>query len=207
MKHAFTYIYDHFVWGKGNSSGGGSVPSNARKYLAMLQRLFLETNYRTVVDYGCGNWELMKTIVIAPHIQYLGIDIVKSVIDTNIRRYERPNVHFREIDHQRYSADITADILIIKDVMQHWSNGEIIAFLQNLLPNYRMALITNDFCQWHGNPMDIKAGSARCLDLREPPFSLKAELVMSWIYMATKHVLLWKRDPGDRLAVIRGYSK
>jgi hypothetical protein len=85
----------------------------------MLQRLFNETKYTTVVDYGCGNWELMKHIFVPQEVQYLGIDLVKLIIDTNIRLYERPNIHFREINRQEDAMNITADVLIIKDVMHH----------------------------------------------------------------------------------------
>jgi hypothetical protein len=173
----------------------------------MLQRLFNETNYTTIVDYGCGNWELMKYICVPSHIQYLWIDIVKSVIERNIRLYERSNIHFLEISRQEDAAHVKADILIIKDVVMHWPNNEIQDFLRNMLLNYRMAIITHDFCQWRGKPRDIRAGGFRCLDLQEPPFGLKAQLLLDWQSNARKQALLWKRDPADKRAVIRGYSE
>jgi SAM-dependent methyltransferase len=184
------------------------MPKNARPYLKMLQRLFNETQYRTVVDYGCGNWELMKHIFVPLQIQYLGIDLVKTVIDRNIQLYEKANIHFREIYRQEDAMHITSDVLIIKDVMQHWPNKEIRAFLMNILPNYRMAIITNDFCRWKRGPRDIAAGGARCFDLRDPPFNLTATILLDWqSSKATKRVLLWRRDPTDRRSVIPGYSE
>jgi hypothetical protein len=42
----------------------------------------------------------MKHIFVPQEVEYLGIDLVKHIIDTNIRRYERSNVHFREINCQ-----------------------------------------------------------------------------------------------------------
>jgi hypothetical protein len=54
LKSAFTRIYSYCIWGKENTSGVGSMPENARPYLKMLQRLLNETQYTTVVDYGCG---------------------------------------------------------------------------------------------------------------------------------------------------------
>jgi SAM-dependent methyltransferase len=173
----------------------------------MLQRLFNETEYITIVDYGCGNWELMKHIYIRPEVQYLGIDLVKHIIDNNIQQYERSNIHFREIYRQGDAMQLTGDILIIKDVMQHWPNAEILTFLRDILPNYRMAIITNDFCKWLATPRDIGPGGGHCFDLRDPPFSLRAELILDWQSAnKRKHVLLWKRDPADGLAIIRGYS-
>jgi SAM-dependent methyltransferase len=174
----------------------------------MVQRLFNETKYTTVVDYGCGNWELMKHIVIPPEVKYLGIDLVKHVLDMNVQLYQRSNIHFREIYCQEDAMHIAADILIIKDVMQHWPNDEILSFLRNILPNYRMAIITNDFCKCRHKPRDILAGEVHCFDLREQPFKLMAELILDWeSAQIRKHVLLWRRDQADKLAVIRGYSK
>jgi SAM-dependent methyltransferase len=173
----------------------------------MLQRLFNETKFATVVDYGCGNWELMKVLVVPSHIQYLGIDIVESVVEKNIRLYQKDNIHFLEIDRQEDATHIKGDILIIKDVVMHWPNAEIRQFLEKMLPRYQMAIITNDFCQWHGRPRDITPGHYHCLDLQEPPFSLNAQVLLDWESNRRKQALLWKRDPGDERAMIRGYPE
>jgi SAM-dependent methyltransferase len=208
LKRAVTHIYKNFIWSRANTSGVGSMPWNARPYLKMLQRLFNETRYTTVVDYGCGNWELMKHIAIPPEVKYLGIDLVKQVIDRNIHLYERSNIHSREIYRQEDAMHIRADVLIIKDVMQHWPNEEIFSFLRNILPNYRMAILTNDFCKCRGPPPDIRAGGGHCFDLRKQPFELMAELILDWQCARTrKHVLLWRRDSSDSLATIRGYTE
>jgi hypothetical protein len=82
-----------------------------------------------------------KDIFVPSYIQYLGIDIV---IDRNILLYERSNIHFRDSGGQVDAAHVKPDILIIKYVVMHWPNSEIQAFLRNMLPNYRMAIITDD---------------------------------------------------------------
>jgi hypothetical protein len=99
-------------------------------------------------------------------------------------------------------------VLIIKGVMQHWPNSETLRFLRNCLPNYRMAIITKDFCTWHDAPQDTWAGGGQCFDLRDHPFDLRAQLILDWqSAKRRKHVLRWKRDPADGFAIIRGYSE
>jgi hypothetical protein len=97
---------------------------------------------------------------------------------------------------------------MIKDVMQHCPNSETLTFLRNFLPNYRMAIITNDFCTWHETSQNTWADGGHCFDVRDHPFDLRAQLILDWqSAKRTKHVLLWKRDPADGLAIIRGYSE
>jgi hypothetical protein len=111
--------------------------------------------------------------------QYCGFDVVPSVISRNQRNYAS-----RNIDFQLYSGNPDelpkADLLLAKDVLQHWSNQSIAAFLP-VLARYRFALITNDV-----NPrgptanIDIEDGGYRYLDLRLPPFQLSATEVYSF---------------------------
>jgi hypothetical protein len=118
MQEVFSRIYAMFVWGE-NSSGGGSNRKNAIPYLAMLQQFFNEISYTSVVEYGCGNWELMKWITIPNHIHYLGVDIVHSVVSANIAKYEKENVHFLEFQSFAEAIRLNGAVLIVKDVFRH----------------------------------------------------------------------------------------
>src|SRR5262249_21549647 len=73
-----------------------------------------------------------------------------------------------------------ADLLIVKDVMQHWSNHSILSFLPSLR-RYSFALVTN-CVNPHGPTInkDIHEGEFRYLDIRLPPFNVPAEEVYSF---------------------------
>jgi hypothetical protein len=117
-KLVFSDIYANCAWGVvdefgvTNRSGQGSIKGNAIPYLEYLQD-FLDSNKpKTIVDLGCGNWELMKHITIPDSSRYVGVDLVGSVIEDNKKLYEKSNVTFEEIgglrDFKEYSSR-TAD--------------------------------------------------------------------------------------------------
>ena len=176
MKERFEQIYATNEWVKG--SGEGSFPINNRGYIAFLEGFLREHAIESVVDLGCGDWQFSKDIDWG-HSHYHGFDIVASVIVGNRKRYSSETVRF-----SAYSGDFNelpgGDLLIAKDVLQHWSDETIERFLPHLR-RYRYALITN--CV---NPegetvnVDIQDGDARYLDLRLPPFSIAATEVYSF---------------------------
>ena len=58
----------------------------------------------------------------------------------------QPNTSFREFRLMRMiqNMDESGDLIIIKDVMQHWPNLETNYFLQTVVPRFKYALLTND---------------------------------------------------------------
>jgi SAM-dependent methyltransferase len=194
MKTAFSDIYRRRLWGKENSSGSGSERRRCLPYLALLQELLNTTCYKRVVDFGCGNWELMKHVHVPSWIHYLGVDIVHSVIEFNRLHYSRSNVDFLEISHVREAVSLEGDILVVKDVLMHWPFSSIRFFLDHVIVNFRIALITNDICPPRIPNREIVAGAYRCLDLQRPPFNLTAISLMDWHSNVPKRVLMWKSD-------------
>jgi hypothetical protein len=73
-----------------------------------------------------------------------------------------------------------ADLLIAKDVFQHWSDEAVLEFLP-VLARFKYALITN--CVNPSGPtknLPIVDGDFRYLDLRLPPFNVAARAVYSF---------------------------
>ena len=170
MKAIFQQIYADNVWGRG--SGEGSRPAHARGYVEFLQRFLRERRIRSVVDFGCGDWQFSR-LVDWSGVDYLGCDIVPGVVRENERRFGAANVRFRELADACEPLP-AADLLLVKDVLQHWSNEEIAGFLPRLAA-YRYALVTN--CVARSGPTvnrDVRTGDFRPVDLREPPFALPA---------------------------------
>jgi hypothetical protein len=107
--------------------------------------------------------------------------VVADVIKENERLYggnQHPNYKFHHIADlgslNRDSRLLRGDMLIVKDVLNHFSNKNIQYFLDNILPNFKYALITNDHSETSGgNNVDIVKGQYRAVDLASPPFNLK----------------------------------
>src|SRR5689334_13257574 len=135
----------------------------------VLQNFLRDRQIRSVVDLGCGDWQFSQYIDWSG-IQYTGVDLVPSVVEQNQARFAKSNVRFQLYDGD-FSRLPRADLLIAKDVLQHWSNKTVHEFLPTL-QRYPYSLITN--CINPRGPtrnIDIPDGGYRYLDLRLPPFN------------------------------------
>jgi len=130
------------------------------------------------VDVGCGDWQFSQ-FVNWRDVRYDGYDVVDSVVQTNQARFGSSAIVFHATDATLESLP-PADLLLVKDVLQHWSNRTVQAFLPRLA-NYRYVLITNSVDLWPGAPnSDILDGDYRPLDVRLPPFNIPARLVYAF---------------------------
>lgn len=176
MKEQFEHIYASNEWG--NGSGAGSMHIHNKSYMNFVESFIAEHDVKSVLDFGCGDWQFSQYIDWGD-ASYVGLDIVGSVVSNNVKNFETENITF-----QVYSGDVNslpkADLLIVKDVFQHWSALSIARFFP-AVSHYRYALITNcvGFNELDSNS-DIDDGGFRYLDLTKPPFNLKAKKVFSF---------------------------
>jgi SAM-dependent methyltransferase len=187
----FDRIYRDNVWGQG--SGIGSLEEHTRAWRAWLHSFLRSNRIASVVDLGCGDWQTARYLDWRG-IDYAGID-VSSVALKAAAQFARPGIRFLQVN--AVSGDLPdADLLIAKDVLQHWSNDDILAFLPKLR-KYRAALIVNGFPE---NLMgrlneNIATGAYhRPLDLSQPPFGLPGWFVFGFQTEEPKFVYLWTRD-------------
>lgn len=176
MISKFDQIYSQNAWVYG--SGEGSLPKHTRPYVAWLQAFLRKHRFQSIVDMGCGDWQFSQLIDWSGS-SYKGFDVVGSVIDGNRAKYSSSAISFH---HYSGNSDELppADLLIVKDVLQHLSNKNIAAFLQNT-HKYKYCLITN-CVNPNGDTInaDIEDGGFRYLELRLPPFSVDAEEVLTF---------------------------
>lgn len=135
----FDRIYTSNLWGTG--SGAGSAPANTEPYRRFLSTFIRTNRVRSVLDVGCGDWQIGKLIDWSG-VHYTGLD-VSGVVLKNTRLHARDGVQFIEADATTDPLP-RADLLILKDVLQHWSNDDILRFLPKL-QGFDRALITNGF--------------------------------------------------------------
>lgn len=176
MKQRFEYIYTHGVWG--NGSGEGSLLVHVRPYVAFLQLFLRQHRIRSVVDFGCGDWQFSRMLDWAD-IEYRGYDIVTSIVRENCAKHQSDRITFHAIEGP--CGDLpAADLLIVKDVLQHWSDESVFAFLP-VVSRFRYALVTN--CVDPFGPtqnLPIEDAGFRYLDVRLPPFNVAAQEVFSF---------------------------
>jgi SAM-dependent methyltransferase len=181
VKEVFTRIYRDNEWhGKAGEfdSGYGSQSDMAAPY-CQAAREFMETRgVKSVVDLGCGDFRVGAGLQ-ASGRQYVGVDIVEELVAQNQARYGNANVSFRCLD---LIADELpdADICLMRQVLQHLSNAQIVAVLAKL-EKYRYVLVTEHYPapgvavtpnldKPHGSDTRTFDNSGVYLD--QPPFNL-----------------------------------
>jgi len=141
MMTTFTKIYDKKIWG--NGSGAGSSPSYNKKYMDILQNHLRTHSIQSVMDIGCGDWQHSQ-FVDWTGIDYTGIDVVKSVVEKNNDLYGKENIKFFHMDATKFSIPYKFDLVILKDVLQHWDDETIIIFMDKLLKQgHKQIMIIN----------------------------------------------------------------
>lgn len=198
----FSNIYKKDLWVVG--SGPGSVDFATVEYRKLLQNVFNDTRFHSFVDLGCGDFQIMRLMTVPDGKKYRCIEVVPDVINENRRIYgNRTNYEFTLIDDLRdlkLGSDILQDVdmLIIKDVLIHLPNSDIHYFIDNILPSFKYALITNNFCNDNTElNVDIKTGGFRPVDLTYPPFNLlnKLELVLRYALGVTQKRVYFYTNP------------
>jgi SAM-dependent methyltransferase len=172
---AFRRIYETDHWNGG--SGEGSAVDATEAYRRVLETVVASSDVRTIVDAGCGDWQFSRLVDWAGK-RYTGVDIVPEVVASNRTAFGREHVEFVAADIR--NAELPhADLLVCKDVLQHWDVSSVQRFLARNLGRYRYALITNDLASVHiGADMlnaEIPVGHWRTLDLERPPFGAVAQ--------------------------------
>ena len=181
----------------GNGSGPGSSAVHTVEYQAFVSRFIYLNNVRTVTDIGCGDWQFSKFINFAD-AQYLGLDVVESVIERNNALHGREGVRFKTMPTD-LSDIIPADLLLMKDVLQHIPNAAIARFRRDVFPKFKFCLITNSFQKLDtASNIDVETGSFRCLDLVAPPYAMRGAYVMEFGTAVWERVRVFLHQADER---------
>ena len=176
MKTIFNKIYNDNAWGAG--SGEGSLPKYTKAYRRFLEQFLRDKQISSVLDYGCGDWQFSQ-LIDWKNIQYFGVDVVDSLIERHTRMYGTKHIAFQVL-HESQEHLPYAELIILKDVLQHWSHQSIQSFMPKIA-NFKFIMITN--CVNPTGPTandDISDGNFRYLDLRRPPFSYEMTKVLEF---------------------------
>lgn len=191
MEAVFGGFYADGRWG-GNDDWGSSAEAR-NEFERFLRRFLAAFRVSSVADLGCG-LRAGASVLDSTDCSYVGYDCVEEVIRSN--RASSPHGRFVHAD---FSLDpdavATAELFVIKDVLQHWGNGEIDRLLDALAdrPGARFILICNCSNQ-DPEGADIETGQWRPLDANlEPLRSHGAQVVCTY---ATKQVSLIRIGDG-----------
>ena len=190
----FASIYRKQKWGSGPgrfcSGGGSSQAENAAAYLRLIEEESLARGFagRAWLDLGCGDFQIGSRLRPLAG-SYTAVDVVGELIAHHRAHYRGLPVEFVHADISGGAALPKADVVFVRQVLQHLSNGQIARALQRLR-DYPLVYLTEhhpsagklrrpnaDMVQGSGIRLD--GGSGVCF--AEPPFSIpprELELVL-----------------------------
>jgi SAM-dependent methyltransferase len=187
--NVFEAIYRVNKWRMG--SGPGSTVEDTAPYREFLSGFLKAYRISSVLDLGCGDWQF-SSLIDWSGLQYIGADVSETAL-TSARPHSAPNISFQVLNAIEDPLP-SVDLLIAKDVLQHWSNADILGFLPKL-DKFRFALITNGFPSKKTRYINknIRPGKGRPVDLSSPPFNLSGTYVFEYSGFEPKRVFLWSR--------------
>ena len=183
-KAAMEQVYELRLWGDEKTefySGSGSHQLDIVKpYIAAVVSFL--TSFKTpisVCDLGCGDFNVGKELVVYTK-KYVAIDIVAPLIVFNKEKFKESNLEFHCLDIAVADLPI-GDCAIVRQVLQHLSNGEVQAIINKLL-NFKYLILTEhvpkgdfipnkDILSGQGIRLKKKSG----INLLAPPFHLKVK--------------------------------
>jgi len=140
----FSQIYHTGVWGISSEpffSGSGSREDFIiLPYINSVKEFILQFKKSpSILDVGCGDFYVGSKIRECCG-EYTACDIVPSLIKYNQKRFESLNVCFKVLDLVEDELPY-ADIIIIRQVLQHLSNKQIAKFIPKI-SKYHYAIVT-----------------------------------------------------------------
>ena len=134
-----------------------------------LPKALRELGTGVLLDAPCGDFGWMQYVDLTD-IDYIGGDIVPSIVAQNQRLRANESRRFIELDLTRDKLP-DADVLLCRDCLVHLSYANIRAVFANIArSNVRYVFMTS-FPGRRDN-YDISDGDWRALDFQAPPFSL-----------------------------------
>ena len=166
--HIFTSIYESCKWGNnnnnlysGSSGGGSSIEYNKDTYIPFIKKFIKDKQIKSIVDLGCGDWTIGNLIYNDIEIIYTGYDVYNKLIEHNKKMYQQFNFIALDFYTEKHNI-LSADMCILKDVLQHWSTEEIYNFLDYIIDSkkFKYILICNCMSQLNDNH-NITTGETR----------------------------------------------
>jgi hypothetical protein len=134
-KDVMKQIYDQSLWGGKEfdfySGIGSHDPMMVNIYVKTVTDFLKSHDHKmTICDIGCGDFNIGQHIFKYSK-KYFAIDIVEELIERNKIKFKTKNLEFLCLD---IANDVLpkADVIIIRQVLQHLSNNEIQQILNRL---------------------------------------------------------------------------
>tara|TARA_B100000780_G_scaffold128730_1_gene90262 strand:+ start:4224 stop:4991 length:768 start_codon:yes stop_codon:yes gene_type:complete len=179
LEERFDMIYKENHWSSDESiSGVGSEIAYTHNLRTWLIQKIGELDIKKLVDAPCGDFNWMQLVTKKVDVDYIGIDIVEEIINSNNSLYRNDNTEFHL---GNICTDVlpACELLIVRDCLFHLSFNDINKFLNNISKlEYKYLLTTNHEFDSNYVNLDIASGDFRYIDLYNEPFNFgKSDII------------------------------
>lgn len=205
LETRFTDIYDEkfWQWRDETVSGVGSSLAYTEKIRRELPALYNELGVTSVLDAACGDFNWMQ-YVRSPGIAYIGVDIVKELIENNKQKYESPNISFVQADITK-DALPRVDLILSRDCFAHLAWRDTLRVLRNFKKSGSKYLLVTTYTSNQRSNENIvnKVGYGNYpINLENPPFNFPPPLYVILEdcphgEVADKCLALWRLEDLD----------
>lgn len=192
-KDLFGEAYERQVWGSAESrSGVGSELGATEALRAYLPELFQRLGVKIFLDAPCGDWNWMQHVDLTG-INYIGADVVPSVISGHQERFSRAGVRFVLADLTKDSLP-RADLVMCRDCWVHLSYRDIGAILENFRRSGSTWLLVSNSPFVTKNKNQLTGLEWRHLNLQLEPFHFPPpeEAIKDHYPSVPFYISLWK---------------
>lgn len=182
VEEIFSDIYKNNTWGGTPGtfySGTGTSNPNTSIYIEKVIAFIHGHNIKSILDIGCGDFKVMSKVLEKVDVNYIGGDVVVDLIEHHQKKSSTENTKFIMLN--AIDDDLpTADLVTIRQVLQHLSNDQIEKILSKL-SKFKYVLISEHMLL--GDPIvpnidkipgpHIRTRVHSHVDIEAPPFDLK----------------------------------
>lgn len=174
----FTMIFETNMWANEESvSGDGSslrYTENLRKQMPII---FRDLGIETVFDAPCGDFNWMRHVVKDYPINYIGGDIVATLVDKLNQEHGNARTVFKHIDlTEQLFPD--ADMMMCRDCLFHLPYVEAKKIFQNFVDSNIKYLFTTSHITLQGfTNVDVHLGGFALMNLGLPPYNFPKDAI------------------------------
>ncbi len=179
-KVIFNLIFKSYHWRdyrKANldeSFSGLGSDLNVTKQLIKDLDFFLKNNQIvSILDVACGDFVWMnKLINLNKNLNYLGLEIVESVVSSNNEKFSTEKIKFICSDVINDKLPQNYDFVLVRDFFIHIKNTDIISLIKRIKDSNCKYFAINNFPNIQSNDEIKGYGHHRHVNVEIPPFNL-----------------------------------
>ena len=156
-----------------SDSGLGSDLIVTKQLIKDLDIFFKNNQITSILDIACGDFFWMnKLINNNKHLNYLGLEIVESIVKNNNKIFSNQKVKFKCADVINEELPQNLDFILVRDFLIHIKNNDIINLVHKIKKSNCKYFAINNFPNIKKNDEIKGYGHHRYVNIEIPPFNL-----------------------------------